>query len=143
MAAVEQPSPLDSKVEAEMSREDVSTERHSEIPATGQEPSMGIPPVHTSHARNQSEQPHFQSNFYQKLPHPFSYLLKEVPVIDGSDVDKLLDFLLKVVCLRQHASIKEPTIYELIYPHCRGECLGVLTQAIAVKESFELFHGRF
>jgi hypothetical protein len=63
-------------------------------------------------------------------------------VVDGTDVSFLCDFLLKVLKIRQVGQITEPTIYEIMYPYCRGELLAVLTNAIAVRESFVSFHAR-
>ena len=34
----------------------------------------------------------FIPNFYQRLPHPLSHLLKELSVVDGTDVNLLCDF---------------------------------------------------
>ena len=42
----------------------------------------------------------FTPHFYQRLPHPLSHLLKEFPVVDGTDVNFLCDFLLKVIKIR-------------------------------------------
>jgi hypothetical protein len=43
----------------------------------------------------------FNASSYQKLPHPLSCLLKEIPIIDGGDVDQLWLFLSHVLRLRQ------------------------------------------
>ena len=43
----------------------------------------------------------FTPHFYQRLPHPLSHLLKELPVVDGTDVDLLCDFLLKIIKISQ------------------------------------------
>jgi hypothetical protein len=40
---------------------------------------------------SQSAGPVFTPNFYQRLPHPLSHLLKELPVVDGTDVSLLCD----------------------------------------------------
>ena len=37
----------------------------------------------------------FTPHFYQRLPHPLSHLLKELPVVDGADVNLLCDFFVK------------------------------------------------
>jgi hypothetical protein len=36
----------------------------------------------------------------------------------------------------------EPTIYEIMYPYCRGELLALVTNAITTMESFGSFHAR-
>jgi hypothetical protein len=84
----------------------------------------------------------FTSNLYQKLPHPLSHLLKELPQVDGSDVTKLCDFLLKAIRVGQVGQIKEPTIYEVLYPYCKGEVLSSLWQALTTAEKFDVFHMR-
>ena len=84
----------------------------------------------------------FTPHFYQRLPHPLSHLLKELPVVDGTDVNLLCDFLLNVIKIRQVGQMTEATIYEIMYPYCRGELLALVTNVITAEESFENFHGR-
>jgi hypothetical protein len=79
---------------------------------------------------------------FAKLPQSFSHLLKELPVVNDSDVSLLCDFLLKVIRMSQIGQITSPTIYEILYPHCRGEILGLLSQALTASESFDAFHAR-
>jgi hypothetical protein len=81
-------------------------------------------------------------HFYQRLPHPLSRLLKELPVVDGTDVKLLCDFLLKVLKIRQVGQMPDQTIYEVMYPYCRGELLAFVTNALTATESFEKFHAR-
>jgi hypothetical protein len=42
-------------------------------------------------SKSQSASPVFTPHFYQKLLHPLSHLLKELPVLDGTDVSLLCD----------------------------------------------------
>jgi hypothetical protein len=79
----------------------------------------------------------FTPHFYHRLSHPLSHLLKEHPVVNGTDVSLLCDFLLKVLKIRQVGQMTEPTIYEIMYPYCRGEILALVTNAITAMESFE------
>jgi len=72
----------------------------------------------------------FTPHFYRRLPHPLSQLLKELPVVDGSDVNLVCDFLLKAIEIRQVGQMNDSAIYELMYPYCRGELLALVTQAI-------------
>jgi hypothetical protein len=69
-------------------------------------------------------------------------MLKEMPQVDGSNVKILCEFLLKAIRLSQVGQFKEPTIYELLYPHCRGEVLILLRQALTEGEKFDSFHAR-
>jgi len=84
----------------------------------------------------------FTPHIYQRLPHPLSHLLKELPVVDSTDVNLLCDFLLKVIKIRHVGQMNESAIYELMYPYCRGKLLGLVTQAINNRETFEDFHAR-
>jgi hypothetical protein len=84
----------------------------------------------------------FTSNIYQKLPHPFSQTLSELPIIDGSDVNALWEFLLRVIHMNQVGQLTMPGNYEILYPYCRGEVLHLLLQAMSVGVSFYVFHER-
>ena len=84
----------------------------------------------------------FSPHLYQRLPHPLSHLLKELPIVDGTDVNLLCDFLLKVIKIRQVGQMNDSAIYKLMYPYCRGELLVLVTQAIITRETFENFHAR-
>jgi len=83
----------------------------------------------------------FTPHFYQRLPHRLSHLLKELPVVDGNDVD-LCDFLLKVIRIRQVGHMTEATIYEITHPYCRGDLMALVTNAITARDSFENFLDR-
>jgi len=63
----------------------------------------------------------FTPHFYQRLPHLLSHLLKELPVVDSTDVNLLCDFLLKVLKIRQVGQMTDPNIYEIMYPYCCGD----------------------
>jgi hypothetical protein len=84
----------------------------------------------------------FSSHLYQKLPHPFSSLLKDLPVVDGKDVNSLCDFLLQSLRMVQVGQVGVPTIYEILYPFCKGEVLVLLVQALSARDSFDTFHER-
>jgi hypothetical protein len=56
----------------------------------------------------------FTTHFCQRLPHPLSHLLTEIPVVDDTDVSLLCEFLLKVLKIRQMGQMAEQTIYEII-----------------------------
>ena len=84
----------------------------------------------------------FTPHLYQRLPHPLGHLLKELPIVDGTDVNLLCDFLLKVLKMRQVGQLPDQTIYEVMYPYCRGELLAFMSSTITARESFENFHAR-
>ena len=39
--------------------------------------------------------------FYQRLPHPLSHLVTELPVVDGTDANLLCDFMTQVLKIPQ------------------------------------------
>jgi hypothetical protein len=84
----------------------------------------------------------FSPQYYQRLPHPLTQLLKELPLVDGTDVNRLCDFLLKILHIRQVGQMSDQTVFEIMYPYCRGELLAFVTNALTVRESFEHFHAR-
>jgi hypothetical protein len=93
------PSALDTP-RGNTSCEDLSTDL-----ANGDNPLLGEPrpvlvqriDVRTSGSLTISP---FTSNYYQRLPHPLSHLLKQLPVVDGGDVGCLFDFLRWFDCLK-------------------------------------------
>jgi hypothetical protein len=69
----------------------------------------------------------FTPHLYQRLPHPLSHLLKELPAVDGTDINLSCYFLVKVIKIRQVGQMSGSAIYELMYPYCRGELLALVT----------------
>jgi hypothetical protein len=84
----------------------------------------------------------FSSDIYQAIENPLNYLLKQVQIVDGNDADCLCVFFLKALNIINIAQISVPRIYEILLPHCRGELLGCLHQALTTCEVFDLFHAR-
>jgi hypothetical protein len=84
----------------------------------------------------------FTSGVYQGLDNPLNYLSKELPVVDGNDPRVLCNFLLKVINILKVGHIQEPTIYELLYPYCKGEMGALLKQSLTACEKLDLFHAR-
>jgi hypothetical protein len=93
MAAVEQPDRPESQAEGERSTHEVNMPVDLVNPA----PALGPSPVSQPPIQGQvpvpGERQTFNASSYQKLPHPLSCLLKEIPIIDGGDVDQLWIFL--------------------------------------------------
>jgi len=75
---------------------------------------VGVP------APTQSLNQVFTPHFYRRLAHPLNHLMKELPVVDGTDVNLLCDFMIQVLKIRQVGQMTESTIYEIMYPCCRG-----------------------
>ena len=84
----------------------------------------------------------FTPQLYQRLPHLLSNFIKELPVMDGTDINCLYNFLLRLLKVRQVAQMNRSVVYELMYPYCKGELQCLVTQAISNKENFENFHER-
>jgi len=84
----------------------------------------------------------FTSNLFQKLSHPLSSLLKELPTVDGNNAQVLCEFLNKVIQISKVGQFKVPILYELLYPYCRGILLECLSQSLKNRESFDHFHAR-
>jgi hypothetical protein len=82
----------------------------------------------------------FTSSLFQKLTNPLSLLLREVPVVDGGDINRLLDFLLKAHTISEVGRITAPTIFEMLYPCCKGELLACLRQSLVRGDNFDQFH---
>lgn len=84
----------------------------------------------------------FTPLFYERLTHPQSHLLKELPVVVGNDVNLLYDILLKVLKIRQVGQMTESTIYEIIHPYCRSDVVALVTNAVTAMESFEIIQAQ-
>jgi hypothetical protein len=84
----------------------------------------------------------FTPHLYQRFPHPLSNLIKELPAVDGTEVNCLYNFLLRLLKVRQVAQMKDSAMFELMYPYCKGELQCLVTHTISNKENFENFHDR-
>jgi hypothetical protein len=69
-------------------------------------------------------------------------LLKNIPSVDGNEVESLCEFLLQALNIRRIAHVAVPMIYEILIPYCRGELLVALQHALSIRENFDLFHER-
>ena len=63
----------------------------------------------------------FTLQLYQRLPHPLSNLNKKLQVVDGTDVNCLYNFLLRLLKVRQVAQMNDSVVCKLMYPYCKGE----------------------
>lgn len=115
----------------EQSQDRIGTGRVSTMTGAGQMTSV-----------NEENRQMFTPHLYQRLPHPLSHLLKELPIVDGMDANILCEFLLKVIKIRQAGQMNDSAVYEVMYPYCRGELLALVTQAVNSREKFENFHAR-
>jgi hypothetical protein len=94
----------------------------------------GMPQVD---ATGQSVTQAFTPHLYQRLSHPLCHLIKELNVADGTNADILCAFLLKVIKIREIGKLYDIATYELMFPHCRGELLCAVEQAIRTRQNFE------
>jgi hypothetical protein len=83
-----------------------------------------------------------KSKFYQKIPHPLSNSIEEMPTIDGSQIDLVWEFVIKASRLCKMGHFNAPLIYEVLYPYCKGEALELLTQSLTQNLPFDSFHAR-
>jgi hypothetical protein len=80
------------------------------------------------------------SQSYQRLPHSLAQIIKEFPVVDGSDVRLLWGFLHRMLKIKQVARMSDIALFGIMYPFCRGELFSFVTDAISTSASFEHFH---
>jgi hypothetical protein len=93
MASAEQPEHRDTKMGGERTRDEVSTPVFPINLGAERERPPVAPPVTPGCTSVPRESYVFNASSFQKLPHPLACLLKEIPVIDGGDVDLVWDFL--------------------------------------------------
>jgi hypothetical protein len=67
-------------------------------------------------------------------------LLREVPVTDGLNVDILLQFLRKVIELRNHFHWSDRDLFEIIYSRCSEPLSAQVNLALTRQFTFEQFH---
>jgi hypothetical protein len=132
--------PTQGTVEGTQMQQDVSNESNLPITPSSQETSPARPFDGVERTVDPALILLFRPQLYQKLPHPFSSLLKELPVVDGTNVDCLWEFLLQALRMVQVGQFSVPHIYEVLYPCCKGEVLTLLEQSLVARDSFETFH---
>lgn len=69
----------------------------------------------------------FSSHIYQRLPHPLSNILNEIPMVDGTNVNLVCEFLLTARKLRQLSQLPDQLILELTYLYCWDNLLALLS----------------
>jgi hypothetical protein len=52
---------------------------------------------------------------FQKLPHPLEPLLKTLPVVNGLEVEKMLDFLAIVLKMRRLGQMLDSQLFEVLF----------------------------
>jgi hypothetical protein len=77
-------------------------------------------------------------SLFAKLPHPMEALLREIPVTSGLEVEPLLQFLTKVLEMRDHFGLPDRQLLDIIYPKCleplRARVNFVLSQQFTVDQ---------
>jgi hypothetical protein len=74
----------------------------------------------------------FSSQLYQRLPHPLANFLKEIPVVDGADVNTLWDFLSKAVHIRRVGQVQDQHMLELLHHYCRDSLLTQVVESLSL-----------
>jgi hypothetical protein len=84
--------------------------------------------------------PPLTSEFYQKIPNPFGNIIKELPIIDGSQISRLWEFIVKTLRLSKMGQLNSAAIYEVLYPFCKEEVLELLMECVTHRQPFDYFH---
>lgn len=77
---------------------------------------------------------------FSKLPHPLASALGGMPQVDGLDVDGLLDFLERVLRMREFPGMSDRALMGLIAPSCRKPLGDKLLECLKKNASFDDFH---
>ena len=96
------------------------------------EPELAAPPVAFSG---------MAGAFYHKLPNPLAEVVQRLPVVDGLDADKLLNFFKIFFQLADFPGVSDRTLLELIYPYCRGSMAERVIHALRDGGGIDSFHG--
>lgn len=77
---------------------------------------------------------------YGKLPNPLGSLLQRLPITDGLDAEKLLNFLGSLINIREFPGMTGNTLLRIIFPYCRSPLTERLLSCMERNVVFELFH---
>jgi hypothetical protein len=82
----------------------------------------------------------FTGCLFQRLPHSSEPLLKSLPVVNGLEVENLLDVLAIILKIRRLGQMLDSQLFEVLYAFCRKPLAERLLSAIAENMKFERFH---
>jgi hypothetical protein len=72
--------------------------------------------------------------------HPVDRILRELPAVNGLDVELLMRLLLKVRKLRNTFNLTDKSLFELIYPFCKSSLSERVDEALRALVDFDQFH---
>lgn len=81
-------------------------------------------------------------NNYCKLPNPLSSVLGSLSIIDGLQVDQLLNFIEVLFRAKDFPGMSDTLLLQLIFPHCQEPLLEILVSCLESGANFEEFHTR-
>jgi hypothetical protein len=81
------------------------------------------------------------TSLFAKLPHPMETLLCEIPVISWLEVEPLLQFLTKVLEMRDHFGLPDRQVFDIIYPRCLEPLRARVNFALSQRFTVDQFQG--
>jgi hypothetical protein len=78
---------------------------------------------------------------FNKLPHPVDRMLKQLPSVDGSEANALLQFLQRVIEIRAVCNITNQVLLQVICPYYKKLLSSRIKHALSHDWSFDQFHG--
>jgi hypothetical protein len=77
---------------------------------------------------------------FKKLPHPAERILIELPLVNGLDVNFLLQFLKKVLEIRAVFTVTDQVLLQVTYPYCKEPLSNHVQQARNSGWGFDELH---
>jgi hypothetical protein len=77
---------------------------------------------------------------FNKLPHPVDRMLKQLPLVDGLEVNSLLQFLKSILQIRAVFTVTDQVLLQVIYPYCKKPLSNRAQQALSNDWNFDQFH---
>jgi hypothetical protein len=131
--------PLQGTVGGSSTEQDVSSDINL-VSSPPCEESIPARPLNTAERTGDSAPIPFLFAFLSEFATPIWFSAKGIALVDGTNVDRLCDFLLQSLRMVQVGQFRVPTIYEIFYPFCKGEVLVLLEQALSGRDSLDTFH---
>jgi hypothetical protein len=77
---------------------------------------------------------------FKNLPHPAERILRELPSVNGLDVNLLLQFLTKILEIRAVFTVTDQVLLQEIYPYCKEPLSNHVQQALNNGRAFDQLH---
>lgn len=82
------------------------------------------------------------SNSYTKLHNPLNSIFQSLPIVDGLEANKLLEFLEILLRAKEFPGMSDEILLKYIFPQCRSPLLEILLAYLEGGANFDLFHSR-